>query len=239
MTMLGVILPLIPETNLYSFFSFKNIFELVIYVAFLVFVFIFIITMFHVIGNQLILWGRNIKINVEIKEYIQDNHKPEHISLIIKNNELDDLTDCRATLLIAEELTAPNLTRDILQIINPNDSLMSWGGGSEKESVYIPGEKGRRVLNIARHSSNGQFSFLFYSWTSESQTANLKYHVVIKITGKLNENPFRPIIYDGYFRTITNPNATRVGFEFGRYVDENKNVYEDINENNTGIWGKT
>lgn len=115
---------------------------------------------------------------------------------------------------------------------------MSWGGGSETENVYIPGEGGRRILNIARHESKGQFSFLFHDWTSVSQTANLKYHVVIKISGKLNENPFRPIIYDGYFRTITKSNATRVSFEFGRYVDENINVYEDSDENDTGVWGK-
>lgn len=216
--MLAVILPLIPETNLYSFFSFKNVFELIFYVVGLTFTFVILSVGFYVIGMLLTSWGRSVKIDVAFNEYIQDNHEPQHISLIIRNNQIDDLTDCRATLLVAEQLNFDryNPSRDILQIVNPNDSLMSWGGGSQTEYVTIPGEGGRKVLNIACHKGNGRVSFLFHDWESEPQWEGIEYHVIVKLDGRLNGNPFRTITYDGCFKTEFAENATRCGYEFRR-----------------------
>lgn len=199
LTLLGVVLPLIPSKNLYTFFAFEDTWGLVSYIGIILTIFIVVVIGSQILGILTIYWGRSIAINANILPYIQTNSHPQHISLKIENHEKEDLIDCRASMTLAEQVV--DHSTDILSYINPNDLLMSWGGGSKTEYVTIPGDDGSKVLNIAYvDPKDGELVFLFFGWESHPLKANLNYHISIKIDGKLDDERFKPLKYDGCIR---------------------------------------
>jgi len=230
LAILGIVLPLIPSNNLYSFFSFSDENQILLYIGRILLIFLGVVIFFQVLGNVMISLGRNIKVNTEVIEYLQTNSNPQYFSIKIMNHERKDLTDCRATLILVEQFYNPTTILDILENINPNSSLMSWGGGSKNEYVTIPGEGGRKVLNIAYHESVGHLIFPFHEWTSKPQLANVKYHVIIKIEGRLDGEPFKTIRYDGYFRSrnyispLVPMSSGHIGND-GEFIEERHTVY--------------
>ena len=229
-SVLGIILPLIPGENLNAFFRFNSVFELVRYVALIIsFLFVLVIAS-QIIGSTLVYWGRNLKLKVDISEYLQIDSTDPHFSLKVTNREKEDLTDCMATLEAAEQYYTPTVQLDILESVNPNKSAMSWGGGSKSDYVTIPGDKGGKVLNIAHSVNAGQLIFLFHDWQSKPQLANVKYRVSIKINGKIDGESFRAIRYRGCFRTrnyITpvTPVTSYWEGEKGEHIGERSVVY--------------
>ncbi len=230
LTILGIVLPLIPSNNLYTFFSFSDEKQLLLYISKILLIFLVVVIFFQVLGNIMISLGRNIKVNAEIVEYLQTHSTPQYFSIKIVNRERKDLTDCKATLILAEQFYTPTTLLDILEDINPNSSLMSWGGGSKSEFVTIPGESGQKVLNIAYHENAGRLIFPFYEWTSKPQLANVRYHVIIKINGRLDGEPFKAIKYAGYFMSknyiapLVPISSGHVG-EDGEFIEERNTVY--------------
>jgi hypothetical protein len=230
LAILGIVLPLIPSNNLYAFFSFSDERQLLLYISRILLIFLIVVISFQILGNVMIYWGRNIKVNAEIIEYLQTHSNPQYFSIKILNHERKDLTDCKATLILAEQFYNPTSVLDILEDINPNSSLMSWGGGSHSEYVTVPGESGQKVLNIAYHESAGHIIFPFYEWTSKPQLANVKYHVIIKINGRLDGEPFRAIKYEGYFLSknyiapLVPISSGRIGKD-GEFTQERKTVH--------------
>lgn len=197
---LGTVLPYISPEDLKAYFHFESAKALGIYVGWILGAIVLTVLLSQAIGHALISWGRSIKVKVSSVEYLQEGDKV-YFSLRIFNDEKEDLTDCTATLIIAEQYYNSTSSRNILDIINPNASVMSWGISSSDGTVTIPGDHGQRVLNIAYHHSAGRLVFPFQNWTSNPQEANVIYHVKIKIRGKINGEYAYIAPYDGFFRT--------------------------------------
>lgn len=76
----------------------------------------------------------------------------------------------------------------------------------------------------------GRLIFPFYEWTSKPQLANVKYHVIIKINGRLDGEPFKAIKYEGYFISknyiapLVPISSGHVGKD-GEFIEERKTVY--------------
>lgn len=229
-SILGLILPTVPGNNINAFFGFKSAFELFLYVAGIVLLILFVVVMSQVAGIVLIQWGKNLKPKADILEYIQDSSSPRHISLRIINHEKDDLTECRARLIFIEQHYNPTTTIPLLDEVNPNALLMSWGGGSKGQPIIIPGNDGERVLNIGHEGMGGRLVFLFDDWKSDPQLANVKYRVKIKIDGKINGESFKALEYEGCFRSwnyivpLTPMISYREG-EDGEMVEARRTVY--------------
>ena len=202
LALLGVILPLIPNNNLTAFFSFNDASQLISYIARMLLIFVAAVCIFQVMGRLLRYWGRSIRIAAEVTDYLQEFSVPKYFSLKIVNNFSEDMTDCVATMTFARQHYNPNTTIELLELINPNGLPMSWGGGGKREGVTIPRDGGTKVLNIAYSSDGGRIVFVFDDWKAEQQLANVKYHVSIKIEGRLEGEPFRSIKHEACFRAV-------------------------------------
>lgn len=199
-SIMGIILPNIPQESLSAFFHFNTAWELVEYVGVVVITILGVVVTFQVLGILLILWGQIFRANVEIVEYIQSNTDSPYVSLEIINHEKSDLTECYGTLVLIENYYTPETKLNIFDEVNPNRKLLSWGGGSTTEYVAIPRNHGRKILNIAKLTDNGGFVFLFHGWQSGQKSVG-KYHVVVDINGKIDNVPIRTVRYVGCFRS--------------------------------------
>lgn len=231
---LGVVLPLIPSENRNAYFTFNELGDLLIYILGILGILIAFIIIFQVTGLALVQWGRGLAIKVEIHKYIQpEDFTHRYVSLKILNNENEDLTDCIVVTEVAERFYNKNDVTDILTNINPNHLSLTWGGGS-KGNVISPGNDGIRVLNIGRaEGAKGKFVFIFNNgYEALEDFANAKYHLVIKLNGKLNGEPFKTIRYETCFR-LRNYEQNSIQVEFIDYaIALNENLL-DLNAANT------
>lgn len=226
---LGVILPNIPQENLTAFFNFDSASELFIYIGIVIGIILSAVIILQLVGFLLVSWGRNIGSNIEVVEYIQRDSNSPYVSLEIVNHEKFDLVECYGTLMEVENYYTLKTKINILDEVNPNRKLLSWGGGSPTESITIPRNHGRKILNIATLTSNGGFVFLFHGWQSGQKSVG-KYRVVVEINGKIDEVPIKPIKYIGCFKSenyitpLTPVTSGRVGKD-GEFIAERNVIY--------------
>lgn len=110
------------------------------------------------------------------------------------------------------------MTLPILEIVNPNNKFLSWGGGSDTERVTIPKSDGKnhgvKILNIA-NCAGSDVVFLFHRHQHRYHGGN--YRAKIKIDGQVGETKIK---------TIT----TEFCFKFGGHVYTSRNREPEIGE---------
>jgi len=144
---------------------------------------------------------------ITMEEKIQGTEP--YASLVVRNDEAVDLISCFGTLKKLEHYYNPSTILPILDEINPNKNLLSWGGGSPSEYVSIPRNSGEKVLNLAK-VIGGRLSFIFYGQESHQHSPGI-YHIVVEMNGLIEDTPIQPIIYDGHLELINRiMTATRV-----------------------------
>lgn len=141
---------------------------------------------------------KEVDANIEIQEFPQDESE-KYLSLKIINHESDvDLLQCYGTLISLERVS-PDFAPSLEDVFNPNNILLSWGGGSTNEYVTIHKDKGAKTLNIAKAEGDDAV-LLFHGWESKIKVEGI-YRITIKIDGYFGDlsKSFKSVTYGGYF----------------------------------------
>jgi len=150
-----------------------------------------------------------VKAHIVFEEFPQNMGTLPYLSLKLYNHEQNEIEKCYGTLLELENLYTPTVTIPILEIVNPNNKFLSWGGGSPSEQVTIPRgdgvHPGVKVLNIAKGGAD--VVFLFHG--HESNYHGMNFRAKIKIDGEINGNQIESIVAEFCFKYGINTYSTR------------------------------
>jgi hypothetical protein len=226
---LGLIIPNLSKGDISAYFHFNSAEGIFLYVIIILVIIFAAVLIIQIVGNVLIIIGKNIKSNVELIEYIQKHNLPKYVSLEVLNHENTDLLKCYGTLITLELYYSKQTKINLLDEVNPNRRLMSWGAGSESEYVIIPRNNGRKILNIASLTGNGGFIFHFHNWQSSPNMVG-RYHIIIEVNGLIDDIPIKPIIYDGDFMSenYITPIIPTIAYwegENGKHIGEQTNIH--------------